>query len=240
MPNGFTNIPDWFSWDNAGGGIAVGDLTGTGQQDLVVLMVDDPLGKNRGLYRVGKRLDATGNPTAGWGPWIDIPDWFSFENQGAGLALWDLTGNGRLDLVVFMIDAPEGQNQAFYQIGKSLDDNGNVTGGWSDWIQIPDWFPSENQHGAIAISDLDGDGRPELIVFMIDNPPQQNQAYYRIGKRLDTDSRVTDGWTAWQQVPDWFSWENQGAGVAVVNGERTGEQDLIIFQIAGCSVRLDY
>ncbi len=231
MPNGFTNIPDWFSWENAGGGIAVGDVTGTGQQDLVVLMVDNPPGKNRGLYRVGKRLDAAGIPTAGWGPWIDIPDWFPFQNQGAGLALWDLNGNGRLDLIVFMIDSPQGQNQAFYRIGRSLDDNGNVTDGWSDWIQIPDWFPWENQHGAIAVSDLNGDGRPELIVFKIDNPPQQNQAFYKIGKQLDADGRVTDGWSGWQQVSDWFSWENQGAGVTVVDGEQTGDHDLIIFQI---------
>lgn len=231
MPNGFMNVPDWFPWENAGGGIAVGDLSGDGRQDLVVLMVDNPPGKNRGLYRVGKSLDAAGIPTAGWGPWIDIPDWFSFENHGAGLALWDLNGNGQLDLVVFMIDAPQGQNQAFYRIGQSLDDNGNVTGGWSDWIGIPDWFPWENQHGAIAIRDLDGDGRPELIVFMIDNAQQENQAYYRIGKRLDADGLVTAGWAGWQLVPDWFSWENQGAGVAVVDGKQAGDHDLIIFQI---------
>lgn len=231
MPNGFMNVPDWFPWENAGGGIAVGNLSGDGRQDLVVLMVDSPPGKNQCLYRVGKRLDAAGIPTDGWGPWIDVPDWFSSENQGAGLSLWDLNGNGQLDIVVFMIDAPPGQNQAFYRIGRSLDDNGNVTGGWSDWIGIPDWFPWENQHGAIAISDLDGDGRPELIVFMIDNAQQENQAYYRIGKRLDADGLVTAGWTGWQLVPDWFSWENQGAGVAVVDGNQAGDHDLIIFQI---------
>ncbi|NGZ98604.1 MAG: hypothetical protein CV089_21220, partial [Nitrospira sp. WS110] len=231
MPNGFINIPDWFAWENGGGGIAVGDLSGNGGQDLVVLMVDNPPGKNRGLYRVGKNLNAVGNPTGGWGPWIDIPDWFSFENQGAGLALWDLSGNGQLDLIVFLIDAPEGPNQAFYRIGRSVDDNGNVTGGWGDWIQIPDWFSWENQHGAIVISDLDGNGRPELIVFMIDNPPEQNQAYYRIGNRLDAEGRVSGGWTGWQQVPDWFSWDNQGAGVAVVDGQGPGDHDLIIFQI---------
>lgn len=231
MPNGFTNVPDWFPWDNAGGNVAIGDLDGDGRQDLVVLMVDNPPDKNRGLYRVGKRLDAAGIPTDGWGPWIDIPDWFSFENQGAGLALWDLSGNGRLDLVAFMIDAPQGQNRAFYRVGRSLDNDGNVTGGWTDWMAIPDWFAWENQHGAIAVSDLDDDDHPELIVLMIDNPQQQNQAYYRIGKRLDADGRVTAGWTGWQLVPDWFSWENQGAGVAVVDGNQAGDRDLIIFQI---------
>jgi hypothetical protein len=26
--------------------------------------------------------------------WIDIPDWFSFENQGAGVAVADVSGTG--------------------------------------------------------------------------------------------------------------------------------------------------
>ena len=86
MANGFLQIPDWFSFDNQGGGIAVADLDTDGNQDLVVMTVDKPLGQARGIYRVGRKLDAQGNVTVGWTPWIDVPDWFSFENQGAGSA----------------------------------------------------------------------------------------------------------------------------------------------------------
>jgi hypothetical protein len=231
MPNGFVNVPDWFSWANHGGGIAVGNLNGGGLPDVVVLMVDNPAGVNRALYRVGRSLDASGAPTQGWGPWNEVPDWFSFENQGAGLALWDLDGSGQLDLIVFMIDAPQGQNQAFYRVGRSLDRDGRPTGGWGEWMAIPDWFPWENQHGGIAVDDLDGDGRPELVVFMIDNPDQQNEAYFRVARRLDADGRVGGGWSDWQEVPDWFSWENQGAGVAIVDGAAAGTRDLVIFHI---------
>jgi hypothetical protein len=231
MPTGFVNVPDWFAWENQGGGIAVGSLTGGGQSDIVVLMVDSPPGQNRGLYRVGTQLDAAGTPAGGWGPWIEIPDWFSFENQGAGCALWDLNGNGQLDLIVFMIDAPEGQNRAFYRVGRSLDANGIVTGGWSAWVAVPNWFSWDNQHASIAVDDLDGDGRPELVVFMIDNRPGPNRAAYQIGPRLDADGGVTGAWTGWVDVPDWFSWENQGAGVTVVDGDAAGEHDLLVFQI---------
>jgi hypothetical protein len=231
MPKGYFQIPDWFSLDNQGGGVAVAELTGAGNQDLLVITVDNPAGQNRGLYRVGRRLDAQGQVTAGWTPWTEVPDWFSFENQGAGAAVVDLDKDGRQDLIVFMIDNPPGQNQGYYRIGKRLDADGNVTGGWGRWIAIPDWFSFENQHGSIAVADLDRDGNPELIVMMVDNPAEQNRGLYRIGRKLDANGNVIGGWTPWIDVPDWFSWENQGAGVAVVDLEGTGNNDLVIFQV---------
>ena len=230
MANPFLNIPDWFSWDNQGADIAVSDLNNDGQQALIVLMVDSPPGKNKGLYRIGRNLDQEGKVRDGWGNWIEIPDWFSFENQGAGVALADLDGDGRPELVVFMIDNPAGKNQGYYRIGKTLDANGNVTGGWGPWIPVPDWFSWENQHGSIALADLDGDGRPELVVFMIDNPVGKNQGYYRIGKTLDANGNVTGGWSPWIPVPDWFSWENQ-AGSLTVADLGTGTIDILAYQV---------
>jgi hypothetical protein len=221
MPKGYFQIPDWFSFDNQGGGVAVADVTGVGNQDLLVITVDNPGGQNRGVYRVGHSLDAQGKVTAGWTRWIEVPDWFSFENQGAGAAVIDLDKDGHQDLIVFMIDNPPGQNQGYYRVGKRLDADGNVTGGWGPWIAIPDWFSFENQHGSIAVADLDQDGNPELIVMMVDNPAAQNRGLYRIGRRLDADGNVTGGWTGWIDVPDWFSWENQGASVAVIDLENT-------------------
>jgi hypothetical protein len=86
MPAGYLQIPDWFSAENAGGGVAIADLDGIGKQDLVVFMVDNGPGQNRGLFRVGRDLDAAGMVTAGYTPWIDVPDWFSFENQHGSIA----------------------------------------------------------------------------------------------------------------------------------------------------------
>ncbi|MGA7955076.1 MAG: galactose oxidase-like domain-containing protein [Gloeobacterales cyanobacterium] len=231
MANNFIPIPDWFSFDNQGAGIAITELINNGKKDLIILMVDNPEGKNQGFYKIGKSLDVAGNITGGWGNWIDVPNWFSFDNQGAGVAVANLDGINQAALIVFMIDNPQGQNQGYYKVGKGLDAQGNVTGGWGDWIAIPDWFPFENQHGSITVADLDGDGKPELIVFMIDNPPGKNEGYYRIGKKLDVDGKVTGGWTNWMQVPDWFAWENQGAGVAVADLEGSGVLNLIVFQI---------
>jgi hypothetical protein len=159
MPKGYQQVPDWFSFENQGGGVAIADLNGTGQQDLVVFMVDNGPAQNRGLFRVGQNLNAAGVVTGGYTPWIDVPDWFSFENAGAGIAVGDVDGDGRQDLVVFMIDDAAGPNAAFYRIGKGLTANGALAGGWGPWQAIPDWFSFDNQHGSIALADLVADAR---------------------------------------------------------------------------------
>jgi hypothetical protein len=147
----FKPIPDWGSWENQGGGVAVADLNNNGKQDVLVLQVDNPPGKNLGIYRVGRDLDASGVATGGWGPWMEVPNWFPFENQGAGLAVADLDGSGQPDLIVFMIDAPNQKNRGVFQIGRNLDANGVATGGWTGWQDVPDWFSWENDGGGIAV-----------------------------------------------------------------------------------------
>jgi len=229
MQAGFLQVPDWFSTENEGVGIAVADLSGNGTQDLVVFMIDNPPGQDRGLYQVGRSLDADGNVTGGWTGWADVPNWFSTDNQGGGIAVADLNGDGTQDLVVFMIDNPPGQNRGLYQVGRSLDADGKVTGGWTGWIDVPNWFSWENQGGGIALADLNGDGTHDLVVFMIDNPPGLNRGVYQVGRSLDAQGNATGGWTGWIDVPEWFSWENQGGGVAVVN--RGAENDLVVFAI---------
>jgi hypothetical protein len=231
MPVGFTPIPDWFSSENQGADVAVADVTGSGMPDLVVLTVDKGAQGNRGIYRLGRDLDQAGNVSGGWTPWTDVPDWFSQDNQGVGVAVADVNGNGRLDLVVFMIDNPAQVNRGVYRVGFDLDHQGIVTGGWTPWIDVPFWFSWENQGAAIAVADLNGNGRPDLVVFTADNPPGLNRGIYQVGHDLDGTGTAVDGWSGWQDVPHWFSWENQGAGVALADVTANGRLDLIAFLI---------
>lgn len=182
METNFTPVPDWFPWENAGASVAVADIDGDGRPGILLLMVDDPPGRNDGYYRVGRGLDDAGDMTGGWTAWQAVPDWFSVGNDAAGIAVADVNGNGTLDLIVYLIDAPDGPNQGYYRVGWSDDPaSGAVTGGWGDWQQVPDWFSWLNAGGDITVADVDGDGRLDLVVLMVDAPDGQNAGYYRSG-----------------------------------------------------------
>ncbi len=226
MAGGFVRIPDWFAWENQDGGVAVADLTGDGRPDVVVLMVDNPVGQNSGQYRIGRSLGADGN-VASWGPWLPVPDWFGWENQGAGIALADLDGSGRLDLIVFVVDNPPQQNQGYYRIGRDLRPDGGVSG-WTPWLPVPDWYGWENQGADIDVTEIDGE--TTLVLLTVDNPPGQNTGQFRLGKGLRADGSVRE-WTPWVPVPDWWGWENQGCGIVATDLDGDGRLELIVLAV---------
>ena len=230
IPAGFRTIPGWFSANNQGASVAVGDVTGNGTPDLIVLAVDSGVQPNRGAYRIGRDVGADGNVSGAWSPWTAVPDWLSADTQGAGIALADLNGNGSPDLIVLMVDNAAQLNRGVYRVGHDLDAAGNVTGGWSDWHDVP-WFSWENQGAGIAVADLSGNGRPDIVVMAVDNGLQQNRGVYRVGRDLDADGNPTGGWSDWRDMPGWFSWENQGGGVAVADTTGSGHADIILFGI---------
>ncbi|NPD21912.1 trypsin-like peptidase domain-containing protein [Corallococcus exiguus] len=224
-------VPGWFGDEDQGAGIAMADINRNGQSDLVIFHIDNPEGENHGYYRIGWDLDANGDVTGGWSPIKPVPGWFGWEDQGAAIAVADVSRNGQSDLVVFHLDNPEGENHGYYRIGWNLDANGDVTGGWSPVKPVPDWFGWENQGAGIAIGDVNGDGWLDLVVFHLDNPEGENHGYYRIGYRLDANGDVTGGWSPIKPVPGWFGWEDQGAGIALARINDTPQDDLVIFHV---------
>lgn len=220
-------VPEWFGWENQGAGIALADLSGNGQLDLVIFLVDNPPGQNQGYYRIGRDLAADGTVTGGWTPWLPVPDWYGWENQGADICLTVL--DGQPVLVLLTVDNPPGQNSGQFRLAKGLAADGSVAE-WTPWVAVPDWYGWENQGAGIAVADLDGDGRPELIVFAVDNPVEGNVGVYTIGWGLDGTGHAIDGWSVWAKVPDWGFTENQGAA-AVLLPNAGAPPELVVFTI---------
>jgi hypothetical protein len=228
-------VPGWFGSEDQGADIAIADISGNGRPDLVVFHVDNPGGENHGYYRIGWNLNSLGDVTGGWSGIKAVPGWFGSEDQGAGIALDDISGNGRPDLVVFHIDNPGGQNHGYYRIGWNLSTTGDVTGAlgtlWSDVKPVPGWYGSEDQGAAIAVGDARGLGQVDMVVYHIDNPQGENRGYYRIGRRVNFGGDIADGTTAPKLIPGWFGAENQGAGLALADISGNGRMDLVVFHL---------
>ncbi|WP_148109024.1 hypothetical protein [Nonomuraea sp. WAC 01424] len=211
--NGRKTVPGGFGLEGQGAGVALWDVNDSGRPDLIVFHIENPAGENFGRYRIGWNLDAFGVPRDGWSPAKPIPGWFGAEDQGGGVAVWDISGNGRPDLVVFHIDNPGEENTGHYRIGWNLNQQGDPVGGWSSIKSVPGWFGAEDQGADISITDISGNGRPDLVVAHIDNPGGENRAYYRIGWDLDVSGVPQGGWSPIKPIPGWFGAENQGLGI---------------------------
>ncbi|MDT8380328.1 MAG: FG-GAP-like repeat-containing protein [Desulfotignum sp.] len=216
----------WQGKVDQGGGITATDLNGDGTPDLIVFFIDAPSGENAGYCRIGY-MNSDGTASK-WTDSFNIPGWFGGNNDGGGITATDINGNGEPDLVVFNIDDPSGANGGYYRIGWDLDKDGKITS-WSDHQSIP-WQGNHQQGGGITATDVNGDGIPDLIVFMIDNPSGPNAGYYRIGY-MDSAGNATEWRDFEEDFYQWFGNENQGAGITVADVDGNGKSDLILFFI---------
>jgi hypothetical protein len=182
-PSGWTDvkaIPGSFGWETAGAGLAIADVSGTGRPDLVVLYVDNPPGDNAGYYRIGWDIDTAGNAGGGWSQPTQVPGWFGWETGSAGVAVADISGSGRPDLVVFHVDNPAGENQGYCRIGRDLNSGGTAVAGWTEPVPILGWFGAETAGAGVAAGDMTGNGRPDVVIFHVDNPPGDNLGFFRV------------------------------------------------------------
>ncbi|AKT38553.1 FG-GAP repeat domain-containing protein [Chondromyces crocatus] len=200
-----------------------------GAMDLFVFHLDNPAGENHGYFRVGRDLQARGDARS-WTPVQEVPFWFGSQDQGGDVAIADIDGDRMRDLLVLHIDNPVGENHGYYRVGWGIDAEGMATWGWSEPKAIPGWFGSEDQGAGIAAVDVNGSGRPDLVVLHIDNPVGENHGYYRVGWDVDGAGTVAS-WSNVKPIPGWFGAETQGAGLAIADLDRNDRPDLVVFHI---------
>jgi hypothetical protein len=146
------------------------------------------------------------------------------EGQGADLAVLQLDGDPRPDMILMAYDNPPGANNFRYRVGLNLDLAGNTSNWSANYIEVPGvgW---EGQGAGAAAVDLDGNGRPELVLMAYDNPSGANSFRYRIGWNLDAQGR-TANWTNHAQVAG-VGWEGHGAAVAIGQIDANPRPDMV-------------
>jgi len=191
-----------------GAGAALYDLDGSGRPELILMAYDAPSGGNSFRYRVGRNLNGSGEATS-WGPWQPV-EGVGNSGEGAGMDLAQIDADPRPEMVLMAYDAPSGPNSFRYRVGWNLGANGAASS-WSSWIQVAG-VGSRGDGAGLTLEDLNGNGRPEMILMAYDDPNGQNDFRYRVGWDVKTNGKASS-WSGWREVTGVGKWA-EGAGVA--------------------------
>ena len=148
----FRNGPTFRTASSSGGNtvagpVVVGDFLGNGKQDIAVAVSDDGIGGNEVEVFLGN-----GDGTFQAGPVLTLPG-DSFGQAIQGLAVADLNGDGRQDIIVASsqtFGTHTGQLNVFLS-------NGDGT------FAAPETFTVGTAANDVVVADLRGDGKLDLI-----------------------------------------------------------------------------
>ena len=215
----------WSGETKWGGGAALADIDRDGGQklDAVLTGIQWLNGSDRHYYKVAWNLDNTGK-VSGWSQVFFGPDCGQMQ-AGAGADVADIDGNGIPDLVLMSVDDPEGANSFWYYIGWNMGTNGQVAS-WSSKIQV-DGLGYSNAGGGAALGDIDKNGRPDLVLMGIDDTPEGNCFWYRVGRNLNTGGIATS-WSSMIHAPFTLGWSTGGGGAALADVNGNGKLDLVL------------
>jgi hypothetical protein len=177
--------------ESQGLGIAIRDTVDSGTApEMFVFWVDNPFGANAVYYKVGWNLNAAGNPTS-WSARITPGIAPGDETQGLGISIENWLDAANVDILVFWIDNPFGNNHGYYRTGEDVTSTGTA-----DWTRPRDTFPNdwqgvgtETQGAGATLLNIGGAGL-DVSFAWVDNPFGTNSAYLRSewGGRMGTES----------------------------------------------------
>ncbi len=236
--SGVISIGGWWGKYTSGAGIAVGDLNGNGRPDLVVVHIDNPDGTDSTHYRIGWDLTASGAATSWSGPYGFPAGFHGNRTQGADVALHDLNGNGRLEMVVGTVDDASGENIITYSVGWDLNTSGGISS-YSGTHTKTGWVGSVTEDLGLDIADMDGNGKPDLVISWVDAPSGDDVHVYQVGYDLSPSTgAVSSGWsgsgsaaTTARTLNARLGEVTHGADVAVYDFNNDGSKDLVSFHI---------
>jgi hypothetical protein len=185
-------------------------------------MIDGPLDYSHGFLNP---LDENSLNEAAGVAFYASTEGMGWEGDGADMATWDFDNNGIQDLLVVAYDAPSGPNNLRYKVGYDLTPRGVPRRWRNGFTRIPGMGDLGQGAGAELV-DLDGNGRPELILLVYDNPPGQNSLRYVIGWNLNSRGE-TSNWSRTFYV-DGMGWEGQGAGITAGQIDNDPRPDLVV------------
>ena len=182
-------------------GVAIGDVDGDGKPELVL---GNYAGNTLSVYR---NTGTSGSITAGsFAAKVD----FTTGAQPNGAAMGDMDGDGKLDIVLANV------NGNTFSVYRNTSTNGSITAG--SFAPKVDFTTGQSPMG-VAIGDVDGDGRPDVVV------PNQSGNTVSVYRNTSTSGSITTGSFA-AQVDFTTGTGPYAAAVGDVDGD--GKSDIVV------------
>jgi len=205
-----------------GGGVALGDLNDNNKMDIVIAGIDHWEGKDYWRYVIG--LDVKPSGDANWGSVKTVPSGGN-ELEGGGVALADINGNGKLDIVLAALDVWEGKDYWRYVIGWDISPQGEAN--WTQVRKVPSGG-EKLRGGGVFVYDLDGNGKMDIILSAVDT--WEGKDYWRYVIGWDVDSYGQANWGEVQKVPSGAN-KLLGGGVLIGNLNENDKPEIILYGI---------
>jgi hypothetical protein len=204
-------------------GLTITNLDKKPKPEMILMAYDISRTPADFIYRIGWNLDETGT-AAGWSNDIKIPG-VSFNAQGAGVSTAQLDKDPRPELILMCYNYIADVNTFRYLIGWNLGPTGETLNWSNNYVEVKGvgW---EGSGAGIAVSQLDNNPAPELILMAYDNSYFVNFFRYRIGWNLDPQGKVQH-WSNYQEGLG-VGWEGSGAGMSMVQLDQNPRPDMLL------------
>lgn len=213
--------------ENEGGGVAICDINANGKPDMILMGVDNPVGENSFWYKVLFDIDENGfcsNESKVY--CIQANGW---DSAGGGIALSDINKNGKPDMILLCADDPGNNIPAnfCYKIAYDIKADGSYTSVSS--TKTIDAMGCYYDGADIDVSDINGNGVPDLLIMVYDNPKGGNSFRYKIAFDLNAGGNYQSLSPAYEVegVGD----SGEGAGVAIGDIDKNGTLDLLFMAL---------
>ena len=193
---------------------------------MVLMGIDAPVGVNSFWYKVLFDIDENGFSTRQSQTYaIQGNGW---DSAGGGVAISDLNKNGKPDLILLCADRPaKGPAALVYRVAYDLNLEGRFTS--VSPIKTTPAMGDSYDGADIDIADFNGNGIPDLLLSVYDDPEGDNNFRYQIAYDLNSVGDYKS-LSPLYGIPG-VGYLGEGAGIAVGDIDKNGTLDILFMAL---------